>query len=157
MWQVAFTNINLIFIKSSLIYNSSLCLRSDGANHRYCQVPYGYNLSGVNVPPFGCLETSSMTDTFELRFDFPVLSHFDTYETDIEGVSFPPDVCWLTHTHSDSGGHLASTTHRDRHSTPLPHLVEARQPEHPVGCSTVSGSVAVRRPLLRRYVYLHHK
>ena len=35
-----------------------------------------------------------MTDTFELRFDFPVLSHFDTYETDIEGVSFPPDVCW---------------------------------------------------------------
>lgn len=47
---------------------SGRCVLTQCRSTRISQVNYGYHLSGVNTPPFGCLETGTITPALCIRF-----------------------------------------------------------------------------------------
>ncbi len=49
----------------------------DGPKLVETQVIYGYQLTGENFPPFGCLESEDTTEAIDIKFGFLNLIWYD--------------------------------------------------------------------------------
>ncbi len=60
------------------------------------QVPYGYQVSGENFPPFGCLVTENITGALDLRCSsFSLITYIGT--DSVQGVGWLTFICNGTH------------------------------------------------------------
>ncbi len=60
------------------------------------QVQYGYQYSGENFPPFGCLVTDNITAALDLRFGlFSLITYIGTDY--VQGVGWLTSICNGTH------------------------------------------------------------
>ncbi len=58
------------------------------------QAWYGYQFSGKNLPPFGCLRTDNTTPALDLRFDlFDVVSAYSGSIDTLPGVGLLAIIC----------------------------------------------------------------
>lgn len=93
------------------------------------QVAYGYQRSGLNFPPFGCLHTDNVSAALNLRF--PLFNLVTYISTDsLQGVGcLAIAVCNGAYLSTDphSHNHRSSTPPRCGHHTHLYHLDKAER------------------------------
>ena len=76
-----------------------LCCEIQNTDHVPHQVQYGFHISGVNYPPFGCLHTDTTTEALNLRYGLSTWSSCSDTEMTAEDVGSPNDFMscyWFT-------------------------------------------------------------
>ena len=82
-------------------------------DHLSRQVHYGFQISGSNYPPFGCLQTGTTTEALNLRYSLSTWSSYSDTEN-VEDVGSPHDfmLCYRFTGILLSGCCLSGAAHR---------------------------------------------
>ena len=64
------TALSLTPMGANLVSSSSSHLRRVVSDHLHNQAEFGYDVSGENFPPFGCLAVDNVTSSVGRKYDF---------------------------------------------------------------------------------------